>query len=158
LERSGDYALRQDVLDKALKTMNVSIDIDLFANQKNRKCQRFMTVGQHAEALARDAFSMTWKPYCPLIHPPIPLILKCLRKLKEEGGRGVVILPAWKGQVWANLLHQMMIKSVNLGESSKVLIPGKLMLCYGSELPPGTIMACFVDGSTRMVGTSGMRS
>jgi hypothetical protein len=35
-----------------------------------------------------------------LIHPPIPLILKALRKFKREGKEAVLVVPDWKGQIW----------------------------------------------------------
>jgi hypothetical protein len=158
MERSGDYELNQEVLDSALQEMGEKIDIDLFANTRNKKCQRYVTVSRRAGAAARDAFSMEWKPFCPLIHPPIPLILRCLQKIQQEGGKGIVILPAWKGQVWANLLHRMLVKSLNLGVSKKVLVPGKMMSRHGTELPPGTLLMCLVRASTRMDGNTGMTS
>jgi ribonuclease HI len=158
LERSGDYAIAQEVLEMGLKQLGAKIDIDLFANQKNKKCQRYVTISKRAGATERDAFSMVWKTFWPLIHPPIPLILKCLRKLKEERGKGVVVLPAWKGQVWTSLLHDMTVREVNLGESSKILTPGRLMIRCGTELPPGTLKACLVDASIRTDGSIGMRS
>ncbi|KAA6397710.1 MAG: putative Transposon Ty3-G Gag-Pol polyprotein, partial [Streblomastix strix] len=41
LSRCGDYALKQEILDNAMKEMNKQITIDAFANRKNRKTQRF---------------------------------------------------------------------------------------------------------------------
>jgi hypothetical protein len=77
MERSGDYAIRPAVLQEALTAMEAKIDIDLFANAHNKQCRRYVTVSRRAGAYAKDVFCMDWKSFRPLIHPPIPLILRC---------------------------------------------------------------------------------
>jgi hypothetical protein len=156
MERSGDYAILPEVLHEALRKIGARIDIDLFASARNKRHERYVSLSRHEGAHARDAFSMAWRPFCPLIHPPIPLIVRCLRKLQEEEGKGVMILPAWKGQVWTNLIERMTVRRVNLGESKRILVPGKLMLRCGTELPPGTMVMCLLDASTKRVGSTGI--
>jgi ribonuclease HI len=155
LEKSGDYGIKQGVLDKALKTMGVTINIDLFANAQNHKCQRYVSVSKFVGAAERDAFSMEWGSFSPLIHPPIPLILRCLRKVEREGVRGVIIVPAWKGQTWNNLLQRMTKKKIDLGQSATILQAGRFMQRYGTQLPPGRLVIHLVDGTTRKDGHSG---
>jgi hypothetical protein len=46
-----------------------------------------------------------------LIHPPIPLILRALRKFEKEGCTAVVVVPDWKGQIWTPLLKECQSKS-----------------------------------------------
>jgi hypothetical protein len=155
LERSGDYGVTQTVCDQGLRYLNIAIDVDLFANHENRKYHRYMSISQDEEAPVRDAFSQKWNGYCPLIHPPIPLILRCLRKVEEEGVRGVMVIPCWRGQFWTNLLNRMTVKRVNLGESNVILQPGRQMKRCGTRLPPGTMEMCLVDARMRSVGTIG---
>jgi hypothetical protein len=152
LERSGDYQIRQDILNWGLQTLRISINVDLFATNENKKCQRFVSVKKEEEALGRDALGMEWKNFFPLIHPPIPLILRCLRKVEEEGVRGVMILPEWKGQSWNHLLSSLITKRVSLGLASTVLIQGPTMMKTGLQLPPGTIQMCLVEGKMRKDG------
>jgi hypothetical protein len=97
LARSGDYAIEQRIFDQGLQKLGVNLNIDLFATRRNRKCLRYVTAAQDDEAVGRDAFSMEWRTFYPLIYPPIPLLLRCLRKVKEEPVRGVVVAPAWCG-------------------------------------------------------------
>jgi hypothetical protein len=158
LEKSGDYAIRQEVLDKGLKKIQATIDIDLFANKENRKCQRFATVSGFGGVAERDAFSMDWGSFSPLIHPPIPLILPCLRKVEREGVRGVIVVPAWKGQCWSNLLQRLTVRKINLGRSAMILQPGRLMQRCGTQLPPGKLMMCLVDAGMKKDGVIGIKS
>jgi hypothetical protein len=155
LSRSGDYQVKQSVFNKALQILQTEIQIDLFATRANRKVINFVSIDRDEEAIGRDAFSMAWRGTLPLIHPPIPLLLRCLRKVQEEQVRGVVIAPAWRGQPWSHLLQTMSVRRVNLGEAAQVLIPGPRMRLSGSCLPPGTIDMCLVDGEMRMVGECG---
>jgi hypothetical protein len=98
---------------------------------------------------------MEWGSFSHLIHPPIPLIFRCLRKVEEEQVRGVMIVPAWRGQPWTNLLQRMTIKKMILGDSNKILQPGKLMRRYGTQLPPGRLGIHLLDGRMKKVGDTG---
>jgi hypothetical protein len=147
LARSGDYSLDPIVYRTAVDYLGVLPQVDLFANKTNCKCQRYVTLEQDGEALARDAFSLVWRDFFFFIHPPVPLILRCVRKIIQEGTRGVIVLPAWQGQVWSVLLQRITIQQVTLGKSTEVLHPGPRMLQAGTQLPPGTLLMCRVDGS-----------
>jgi hypothetical protein len=155
LARSGDYALDQTIFNSGVKQLGVTIDIDLFATKANRKCSNYMTLTREEEASGRDALSTGWGRFCPLIHPPIPLLLRCLRKVKEEGVMGVVIAPMWTGQPWSHLLRELTVNHRNLGQASDILIPGKSMRTNGRQLPPGTMGMYLVDARMKSDGTCG---
>jgi hypothetical protein len=157
LAHSGDYSLDQKRFDQGLRHLEVQVDIDLFADKRNRKHDRYVTLRKDGGAHARDAFFMEWGPFFPLIHPPIPLLLRCLRKVREEKVKGVVILPTWQGQVWSAMLNEMTVKQVDLGEAAKILTPGTSMKCNGTLLPPGNLLMCLVDGEMRKDGRCGQR-
>jgi hypothetical protein len=73
-----------------------------------------------------------------LIHPPIPLILKALRKFEKEGSTAVVVVPDRKGQIWTPLLKRMSVQKLILGDAEFVLEKGPDMKKELS-LPPGNI-------------------
>jgi hypothetical protein len=148
LSRSGDYSLDQAVYLRGIRKLRVRPEIDLFANRTNRKCSRYVTAEKDADAVGRDAFSLDWRNSFFLIHPPIPIILKCLRKIIQDRTRAVLILPAWEGQSWYDLLHRVTIRFINLGRSVDILQPGSRMIANGTQLPPGTLLMCHVDGLT----------
>jgi hypothetical protein len=152
LERSGDYQLDQEVLDWGLRKLRVRVNIDLFATRQNRKTHRYLSVKKEEGAHVRDALSVEWGGFFPLIHPPIPLLLRCLRKVEEEGVKEVMIVPHWKGQSWNHLLNRLTIRRLNLGLATNILIPGPTMARTGLQLPPGTMEMCLVNGRTNRDG------
>jgi ribonuclease HI len=156
LARSGDYSLKQQTYDKAVQRLRVQPTMDLFANSINRKCQRYATTENDAGATERDAFSLAWRDSFFLSHPPIPLILRCLRKIVQDRTRGVMVVPAWLWQAWSALLQRVTIRQIEIGQAEDILQPGPQMIRTGTQLPPGTILMCLVDGSTNSDGTCGI--
>jgi hypothetical protein len=150
LSRSGDYFLRKGILQGIVAELGTPIDCDLFANHKNKQHPRYVTLSlKDKKAMARDALSISWKNLgIPLIHPPIPLIQRCLNKVRQEKIVAVVITPFWLGQWWSTALQAMSMKSIVIGEAQNVLEKGPLMLKIGDKLPPGQIVAHLVGGET----------
>jgi site-specific recombinase XerD len=70
LALSGDYQLRQEVFCRGLQELNTNVEVDLFATRQNKKVRNFVLIVNDPQALARDAFSLGWGKYSPLIHPP----------------------------------------------------------------------------------------
>ncbi|KAA6389766.1 MAG: putative Pol polyprotein [Streblomastix strix] len=137
LSRSGDYGIKKEILQQVLKEWNIKIEIDAFANRKNRKTRRFYTVNKDKWAEARDGLSQNWTNKVILVHPPIPLIPKSLAKIKEENTTAIVIVPIWEGQYWWPMLQELKIKAKVLGKSQEVLEMGAKMKKRGLMLPPG---------------------
>jgi hypothetical protein len=89
----------------------------------------------------RDAMSIPWNTGLPFLHPPVPLVARCLRKILEENIPALIVLPHWKGQSWSVLLRKMTSKQMILGKAEDVLRPGKQMTEKGDKLPPGFLAA-----------------
>jgi hypothetical protein len=109
LKLSGDYKIKKEIIWPALMKLNFRPDIDLFARQSNAilttycslkkvKSKKEREVGVPEKRLG-NALQVKWSEINPLIHPPIPLIYKSLKKFAEEGNQAIIILPDWKGQV-----------------------------------------------------------
>jgi ribonuclease HI len=152
LARSGDYQIRTETLENGLRQLGTTVQVDLFATRDNRKSRDFVSINNDPLARGRNAFSMAWRGFLPLIHPPIPLILRCLRKVAEEKVRGVMIVPHWQGQPWNQMLRAMTVKAVILGKAKEILIPGRYMTNSGQQLPPGMMIICLVDGGMKRDG------
>jgi ribonuclease HI len=146
LSRSGDYSLEPKVYWKGIQILGVSPQIDLFATRFNKKCQRYVSLETDAEAAGRDAFSLGWRNFFCFIHPPIPLILRCVRKVIQDQAFAVMVVPSWVGQPWSTLLKRITIRHVELGKSIDILQPGAWMQRTGLQLPPGTLRMCLVQG------------
>ncbi|KAA6370848.1 MAG: hypothetical protein EZS28_033626 [Streblomastix strix] len=101
LDRSGDYAISKDILHTALMKLKVEITMNAFAKRINRQYRKFCSVTKDIWAMARDGLSISWENQIPLLHPPIPLLLRTIRKIKEDRVRtAVIIAPKWPGQYW----------------------------------------------------------
>ncbi len=71
-----------------------NFDIDLFADQNNRKVAAFMSKFYHLESVAVDAFSASWLGMC-WVCPPVSLISAVIRRIKTSSGQGLLIVPNW---------------------------------------------------------------
>lgn len=75
-------------------------EIDLFASRANAKCRRFVSWRPDPYSIAVNAFTMDWAPYFFYAFPPFSLILKTLKKVREEEARGILVVPYWPSQAW----------------------------------------------------------
>ncbi|KAA6357002.1 MAG: hypothetical protein EZS28_047471, partial [Streblomastix strix] len=117
LDRSGDYAINKDILHTALMKLKVVITMDAFATRINRQHRKFCSVTKDIWAMARDGLTISWENQIPLLHPPIPLLLRTIRKVKEDQVRtAVIIAPKWPGQYWYTELLEITVQMIRLGE------------------------------------------
>jgi hypothetical protein len=102
LEMSGDYQLKEEIFQRIQKMWRCYPKVDLFASKKNRLIRTYASVIPRWDLdNVGNALRLNWKNIKGpvLLHPPIPLLLKVLKKFKEEGKIVILIAPAWKGQV-----------------------------------------------------------
>jgi ribonuclease HI len=145
----GDYRLNLNVLRDLLKEWGLQIDADLFAVSWNAKHEVFWSLRRSPRATGRDAFLCQWSRYSlPLLHPPIPLIPKVLKRLQQERMRAIIILPNWRWQPWSRVMTQMTLTAKVLGPAATVLTKGSRMARVRAELPPGLIVAVLADTKT----------
>lgn len=66
--------------------------IDMFANRTNTKCKQFVSWLRDPEAIAVDAFTISWKPYFFYAFPPFAIILRvfCPRNSATEPHMGLL--------------------------------------------------------------------
>jgi hypothetical protein len=145
LSRSGDYSLFPGVFNTICQQLNVTPDIDVFATSVNNQLPDFISPLHTDNKPIRDGLSISWDGFIPFIHPPIPLIGKCLRKILAENTTAVFVLPFWKGQSWNSLLRRMSKREYIIGKCEDVLKPGRLMNTKGDKLPPGYVSAHFLS-------------
>jgi hypothetical protein len=140
LAMSGDYSLRQYFYLHGLRNLKVIPKLDLFANGENMKCTRFCALHpsqKNGTEFMGNAMHLIWtNNLVLLIHPPIPLILKPLKKFEREGREAVLIVPDWKGQIWTPLLKKLSFQKLVLGDAEVVLKKGPHMKKKELALPP----------------------
>jgi hypothetical protein len=135
----GDYSLTQEMFRKATTDLSVTPTIDLFATTSNHKLQRFAALpGRNGEGVeVRDALSIPWTNEVPYLFPPVQLIPRVLQKLRMDAVKeAVLVFPLWPSQPWWSLLPDSVVKMVELGQSTAVLVRGP-SLTVEHKLPPG---------------------
>jgi hypothetical protein len=146
LSRSGDYSLRPGVLRNALRALGVEIQIDWFANKRNKQHDQYCTLVSDRNAGGHDGMQQDWSRKLGLLHPPIPMLVRCLRKVQDEHAVAVLIAPGWQGMLWTPLLEEMVVKRETLGLATQTLQMGPAMRRRGGQLPPGLMMAYLIRG------------
>jgi hypothetical protein len=154
LSVSGDYSLRPGLLAQIETALDVSVEVDLFATKRNRQCRRYATAEtvdpEDDEVLARDAMSIPWTSWTALIHPPIPMITRCLTKVRLDRATAVLVIPHWRGAPWKHMLKQLTVRGpIILGMAEELLQAGPGMQTQNASLPPGLLSCVLVNGFPR---------
>ncbi|KAA6382208.1 MAG: putative calpain, partial [Streblomastix strix] len=97
--RSGDYPLKDGMIQMICKTLNYMTQIDIFAPQRNKLINNYVRVdlndlGTHFH----NAFNYKWSKVKLYNHPPIPVLTTVLQKMKKDTAQGIIIAPIWPGQ------------------------------------------------------------
>ena len=96
--------------------------IDLFASRINKQTVTYVSYYRDSQAVAIDAFTISWSFNLCYIFAPISIMGQVLKKLQEDQGEAVVICPLWATQPWFPLLLGMIVEdSYILPQTSKLL-------------------------------------
>ena len=80
--------------------------IDLFASDRNSKCQRFYSNFFCPGSSGIDAFSHSWDDEVAWICPPIQEIIRIVRRLKTSRTTGILFVPKWKtADYWVEIFN-----------------------------------------------------
>jgi hypothetical protein len=95
LEMSGDYHLNERMFQRIQKMWRCYPKVDLFASKKNRLTKIYASIIPRRDPdNIGNALRLNWsnikRPV--LLHPPIPLLLKILRKLENVFTEGKAII------------------------------------------------------------------
>ncbi|XP_071576800.1 uncharacterized protein [Temnothorax nylanderi] len=97
LEPETEFALSYSAF-KSIKNRFGKPEIDLFATRTNTKCERYVSWSRDPGSIAVDAFTIDWSQYFFYAFPPFAIILRVLRKIQDDGARGIVVVPHWPAQ------------------------------------------------------------
>ena len=90
-----EYSLAMSAFPLLCNLLEFIPEIDLFASKYNKKLQNYASLSYDPEAWATDAFSFGW-PNNIYMFPPIPLIQRCVKKLRDDQVNfGILLTPAW---------------------------------------------------------------
>ena len=78
-------------------------EIDLFASQTNAQLPLF------CQRDTRDAFQFDWSQWLTYAYPPIPLLPRTLRKVRDDRTQMVLLAPWSPATPWFSLLTSLMV-------------------------------------------------
>ena len=81
--------------------------LDLFATQENSLLPHFCSLIPSPLAWATDALSVRWPRGLLYCFPPIALIPRVVRKIREDQALVLLVVPHWPWRSWFPLLLQM---------------------------------------------------
>jgi hypothetical protein len=84
-------------------------EIDLFASRITAKCVNYISWKPDPDAIAVDAFTVSWKSNFFYAFPPFTLMLKCVQKIINDRATGIMIFPYWPSQPWFPLLQRLIV-------------------------------------------------
>jgi ribonuclease HI len=83
-------------------------EVDLFASRINKKCEKYIAWNRDPDAMAINAFTLSWSSFYFYSFPPFSIILKTLRKIISDGARGIMVVPLWPTQPWFPLFTALL--------------------------------------------------
>lgn len=125
-----EWELAPWAFNKIISTFDY-FEIDLFASNINKKCNRFVSWKKDPDAWAIDAFTINWVNKRFYAFPPFSLVLRTLQKIANDEADGVVVVPFWPTQPWFPLFKKMLVcKPIYLGPHTN------LLMCPFREIHP----------------------
>ena len=94
----AEWMLNSDLPQAALRQLNATPDIHLFASRLNAQLKRFISFRPDPAAEAIDAFSLSWKDLNFYAFLPFSVIARLLQKVQGNQSSGVLVVPDWPTQ------------------------------------------------------------
>ena len=83
--------------------------VDLFASRLNHQLPKYVSQHPDPEVMSVDAMTLEWNKWTSFIHPPIVMLPRILKKIREDQATCLLIAPNWPAQTWYPLLLQLLI-------------------------------------------------
>ena len=122
--------------------------IDLFASSSNAQLPRFCSLLYERDAVATNAFSLSWNGENAYAFPPPSLIPAILTHAASSGTTITIIIPEWHSAFWWPLLspspriwHSFVTHSLDLRKGSTCLVPGRTSSFNGAGYPNSNMWA-----------------
>ena len=94
----SDYRIsKQDFL--RLQSEYGNFSCDYFASDYSYRMLPFYSRFRSGKSKGSDAFSSDWGEGFGYFHPPVALVPRVLDKAEQDGARGILLVPDWKGSV-----------------------------------------------------------
>ena len=139
-----DWSVKTEWFQKITNYFMVKIDVDRFADLKNKQTPRFNSRFYHCKAEAVDAFSQHWGGTVSWLVPLIYLVNKTIQYAEQCKAEVVIVIPKWISSVFWPKISEL------LGDGQKFI---KNKLEMGNIFQTGSAKDC-VFGSDKWHGKS----
>ena len=99
LEDATEWKHNPALFQKIVKNFGKP-DIDLFATRINKQLDRYVYWHPEPEAMAMNAFSLTWNNNYFYMFPPFSLVGRVLAKIQRDKTNAEIVAPDWSTEYW----------------------------------------------------------
>ena len=103
------FMLDRTVFRSVLDYFSLRPTLDAFACRYSAQLPRYMSWSRDQHAVAQDALFSPWDPVTYLF-PPVPLLPKVIRKIRDQKIRAILVCPQWPTALWWGMLLDMMVE------------------------------------------------
>ena len=96
LNDNTEWQLAPIIFKNIVHTFNFVPELDLFASYLNAQVPCYVSWFQDHNAVANDAFSLSWENKTFYTFPPFSLIGATLVKIRRDQPPGIMIIPWWE--------------------------------------------------------------
>ena len=111
-----DFSLRPEVAEELWQHL-YRPDKHLFASSQFHCAKDNMSCSPDSKSSRVDAFAATSWPDYSYAFPPVPLISKCLAKIRQFNISVIMEIPMWRTAGWWDQLQELAQKSITLGKA-----------------------------------------
>ena len=104
----AEWKLNVSFFEYVIGKLNFTPNIDLFATRLNCQLPVFASYAPDPFATYVDAFNLDWSEFKFFAFPPFCLLLKVLRKIREDKATGILILPIWTAQPFYSVAMKLL--------------------------------------------------
>ena len=102
-----EWMLNRNVFTEIL-TEFPELNMDLFASRLTTQLTQYCSWQPDPGSAFLDAFSIGWSEFNIYAFPPFSLIPRCLQKIQQDKGKGILIVPVWPTQTRFPLVLQLL--------------------------------------------------
>ena len=102
----SDWMLNPSVF-QAINHRLGPLEVDLFASRLTAQLRSFVSWRPDPEAIATDAFTMTWTGLKAYANPPWSLVGRVLSQVHQQKADLILVAPVWKAQTWYPTVLEM---------------------------------------------------
>ncbi|XP_041446270.1 uncharacterized protein LOC121403038 [Xenopus laevis] len=104
----GEWELHPEAFDQLVSIWGRP-SIDLMASRRNRKVSTFFARYRDPLAAGVDAMTQHWQFKLAYVFPPLPMLPRVLKKLKQSRATVIVVAPFWPRRTWFSDLQELSV-------------------------------------------------